>query len=102
MPDDLLGAWITPDPMYADRFFELKKDLIIFGTGGSAVDIGNISQITETAQEERTLYTIYYDTSEGVELLFSFFYEPTDGGQITLKNQEQIVWRKTDRDGFDQ
>jgi len=101
VPDDLIGVWETPDSTYADRFFEIKKDLIIFKTGGPAIDLGNILKIIKMDHEEKTLYTIYYNTDEGVDLQFSFYYEPLDGGKILLKNQQEIVWRKTDGGRFD-
>ena len=33
VPDDLIGVWETTAPTYADRFFEIKTDEVIFGTG---------------------------------------------------------------------
>jgi len=92
--DDLLGVWTTSAPRYADRSFEITKDLIIFGSGSIYIDSGSISKIEKEDQGSKRLYVIYYDTTEGGEQQFSFYYEPIGGGAIRLKNQEKIVWNK--------
>jgi len=33
VPDHLLGVWTTSAPRYADRYIEIRHDMIIFGTG---------------------------------------------------------------------
>ena len=94
IPDDVLGVWTTSESRYADRSFELTKDLIIFGTGTTSYDSVSISKIEKEDQGSKRLYVIYYDTIEGDEQQFSFYYAPIDGGAIRIKNQENIVWER--------
>ncbi len=37
MPEDLIGVWKTAEKKYADRYFELNADRVIFSTGGWGV-----------------------------------------------------------------
>jgi hypothetical protein len=95
-PEDLIGVWKTSAPQYEDRFFEMKKDEIIFGTGPGTFDSHVINKVEmgKVRGEEGKLYTIYYKNQEGVEDKFSFYYNPGKGGAIRFKNQEKIVWTK--------
>ncbi len=96
VPDELLGVWKTSGPKHADRFFELKKDVIVFGTGGSSVTANSIFEVEEVREEKEkmVLYTIHYTNEKGGEYIFSFYYDPTNGGTIRFKNQMQIEWKK--------
>ena len=90
-PDHLIGVWKTSEPKYEDRFFEIDRTTITFGTGGENSDT---HPITNIEVEKGSLCTIYYKNAEGQEFKFSFYYNPTDHGVIRFKNQEQIVWTK--------
>ena len=95
-PEDLIGVWETSAPKYEDRFFEIKKDEIVFGTGQGTLDSHAIKKV-ETGKirgEEGILYTVSYKNQEGLEDKFSFYYHPEKGGTIRFKNQEKIVWTK--------
>ncbi len=95
-PEDLIGMWKTSAPQYDDRFFEMKKDEIVFETGQGTFDAHVIKKV-ETGKargEERILYTISYRNQEGVEDKFSFYYHPERDGTIRFKNQKKIVWTK--------
>ena len=92
--DDLWGVWTTSEPRYKDRSFEITKDLIILGTGVASGDSCSIKKIEKEDQGTKRLYVIYYDTSEGDEQQFSFYYSTKKGGTIRLKNQKDIVWKR--------
>jgi hypothetical protein len=96
VPDILIGVWKTSAPQYEDRFFEIKKDEIIFGTGEGTFDTHRIKNIEmeEVRGEGSSLYTIYYKNLEGQEYKFSFYYDPIKHGVIRFKNQEKIMWTK--------
>ncbi len=94
VPDDLVGVWTTTDPKYADRFLELTKDRILFGTGEGNVDTHPIVNIEQAREEKHTLYTISYATPGGREATFSFYHDPADDGVIRFKNQQHIAWTK--------
>ena len=60
IPDDLLGVWKTSEPKYADRFFEFKKDAIIFATRENNTDTYSVASIEQTHDEGGVLYNIHY------------------------------------------
>jgi hypothetical protein len=96
VPDDLIGVWKTSTPEYEDRFFEIKKDEIIFGTGEGNVDTHRISNIEmeKVRGAESSLYTIHYKNLEGQEYKFSFYFDPIKHGLIRFKNQDKMVWAR--------
>ena len=93
MPEDLIGVWKTADKKYADRYFELREDLVIFSTGGWGVTAHPIDRIEEYNENGEVLYIIYYLNEEGDDSQFSFCYDPTQS-VIRFKNQEQFEWVK--------
>ena len=93
IPDDMVGVWETPAEKYKDRFMEFKKDVVIFGTGEGNQSIQSIRKVNAAHDNRKDLYTVTYLDEDGTESSFSFFYDPA-GGVITLKNQEEIEWKK--------
>ncbi|MDA2929224.1 hypothetical protein MYX84_04615 [Acidobacteria bacterium AH-259-O06] len=95
VPDELIGVWKTAETRYADRFFELKKNQVIFGIGGHNSTVHAVLNIeTEEVQEEaKTLYILDYLSSEGQEYQFSFYYHPAQD-VIQFRNQQQFEWTK--------
>jgi hypothetical protein len=96
VPEDLIGVWRTAAPTYADRFFEIKTDEVIFGTGEGKSDTYPITKIKieEDPKEQGTLYVICYKNIEGQEYKFFFYYDPANQGTIRFKNQREMVWTK--------
>lgn len=99
VPDDLIGVWKTTAPTYADRFFEIKTDEVIFGTGEEKFDTYPITKIKieKNREEHGTLYIICYKNTAGQEYKFSFYYDPANQGTIRFKNQKEMVWTKKPR-----
>jgi hypothetical protein len=97
VPDELIGVWETTTSAYADRFFEIKTDEIIFGTGEEKFDTYPITKIKieKDPVEQKTLYIICYKNMEGREYKFSFYFDPANQGTIRFKNQKEMVWTKT-------
>ena len=93
MPEDLIGVWKTAEQKYADRYFELSADRVIFSTGGWGVTAHPIDRIEQHSENGDILYIIYYPSEEGDEYQFSFYYDPTQS-VIRFKNQEQFEWVK--------
>lgn len=96
VPDELVGVWKTSARQYADRSFELRKDTILFGTGGSGVSVNPIVKVEQVREEKENmvLYVIHY-TGEGTsDYVLSFYYDAANGGTIRFKNQMQIEWKK--------
>jgi hypothetical protein len=95
--EPLLGVWTTPHPKYADRYFEIRSDAIIFGHGGENFEVHALADIDFTRDEETTLYTITHLNHHGQRFTFAFYYDPANNGAIRFKNQKDIVWTKERR-----
>lgn len=91
VPDEMVGAWVTSAPGYADRALEISKAAILFGTDSGETTVHDIWNFEQMREGRRTLYTFYYTTEEGLEEKFAFYYEPANGGVIRLKNQEGVA-----------
>ena len=96
VPDHIIGVWETTDERYADKPFEIRKEEVIFHTGGNNFDTYRIKEIEvgKTPQQEGNLYVIHYKLLEGKVSKFSFYYNPTGKGAIVFKNQPGMVWTK--------
>lgn len=97
VPEDLLGVWTTSEPKYADRFFELAKDAIIFGTGGDDFDVYPVESVERTRDEEGLVYNIRYLNREGQPYTFSIYYDASHHGVIRLKHQKHFHWTREER-----
>jgi hypothetical protein len=95
LPDKLNGFWTTDDPRYQDRFLELSKVYVIIGVGRHQVPSVQVVDRIEAVQAgKETTYTIYSDDLQGVSYQLSFQFNPVNGGEIQLKNQKGIVWKR--------
>jgi hypothetical protein len=96
VPEELIGVWVTKDPNYSDRPFEIKKDTVIFeqGLGYLDFDVYPIAGVKKTESEGQTLYIIYYTIPSGKKFEFSFYYSAAKGGEIRFKNQPEMLWTK--------
>jgi hypothetical protein len=94
VPDHLLGVWSTSAPRYADRYIEIRNDMIIFGTGGDEFELHALTHIEEAREHGALLYTITHLNHFGQPYSLSFYYEPKGDGIIRFKNQKEIVWKK--------
>src|SRR5580698_946720 len=58
VPDRLVGEWVSSDPRYDDRVFEIDPVSVNFGTPGAKVTVGFIKSVDAESDGSRTLYTI--------------------------------------------
>lgn len=93
LPAELMGVWKTDEANHSDRFLELSLVSVSFGTGSGTVSTGFIRKVAIVPEGSRTLYTVTYRDEQGDQDL-SFYYQPA-AETLQLKNQKQIVWRKT-------
>ncbi len=102
VPGELIGVWRTSAPKYADCYFELTQDLIIFANEAHLEkrSVNRISGIKKTDRGEQVLYTfsyeVHFEDEEGKKGKFSFYYDPSEGGSIRFKNQPKMKWIKAD------
>jgi hypothetical protein len=96
VPDEMVGTWKTMDLKYKDTFFELTKEKIIFRTLKGDLNASTIKKIKakKVPDTDETLYRIIYVDLEGMEAVFSIYFNPKDSGEIRLQNQPEITWTK--------
>jgi hypothetical protein len=97
--DSFLGLWKTAAPQYQDRFFEITKKTITFGTGNSNLKIFVVDHVSKIVVGKNTVYTITYDDVEGSDLKLVFYYSPKNGGVIRFKNKQEIEWTRIKQNG---
>lgn len=93
VPDNLVGVWTTSAAKYANRFFEITKQSVRFGTGEN-IDIYPIAKIEISSIGNRSFYVISLRTPEGNPHRLAFHYDPHGEGTIQLENQNEIIWTK--------
>lgn len=93
VPEQLVGVWNTGAQKYADRYFELKKDAVIFAVGAGKVKQSTVLEVKESREKTQSLYEISYLTQEGTTEKFSFYYDPT-ASTIRIKSQGKMEWKR--------
>jgi hypothetical protein len=96
VPDELIGVWTTPTPIYEGCFFEITKEEIIFGAkdGSESNFFIKDMKIQKIPHEEWTLYTISYIVRGYQKYEFPIYYHPVNNGVIRFKNKMESVWTK--------
>lgn len=94
LPDDLAGRWTTSAPEYAERFLELSQVTVIFGIGKDNIVVNFISSVDKRTEDGVALYTIRYRDLDKTEGYIAFYWYPSEK-VIRLKNQKQMIWKKT-------
>lgn len=95
VPENLVGVWKTSHPKYADRFLEIKNNIIIIGKGKETIGLHPIVAFDHHWEGNSVLYTISHINDHGKRYTTSLYYEPTNG-VIRLKNQTHVIWTKED------
>ena len=96
VPNELLGIWKTPTPIYEGCFFEITKEEVKFGSKDGQVSNFFIKSMKtqKIPSEEWTLYTISYVARGFQKYEFLFYYHPTSNGVIRFKNKMESVWTR--------
>lgn len=97
LPQEVLGHWETETPKYAGFSFELSEETITFtdSNAENGIELNIIEKRTkELDKKDNIFYVVHYENDEGLELKFAFYYDPSRGGKIRLKNQKAIVWTR--------
>jgi hypothetical protein len=96
VPAEIQGSWVTSEPKYADRAFEILEESLIFHTGEGGFTLHQYRAISVDSDVEDvvgTLYEIEYLGPEGGLFTFSVVLRPADGTIIFL-NQPDMVWTR--------
>ncbi|UCE21987.1 MAG: hypothetical protein JSV46_07190 [Candidatus Aminicenantes bacterium] len=96
IPDELVGMWKTPTPIYEGCFFQITKEEISFGSKDGQVSTFFIKdmRVQKITDEEWTLYTISYVVRGFQKYEFPFYYHPASNGVIRFKNKMESVWTR--------
>ncbi len=94
VPEDLLGTWTTGAPRYDDRYLKFTSDSVIVGTGEYTSDTYIVVDIKKETEKFRTLYTVSYKKPGGANYKLTFYYDADDGGLLTFKHQEHLIWER--------
>lgn len=96
IPDELIGKWTTPTPIYEGCFFEITKEEIKFGAKDGQVSNFYIKdmRVQKIPEEAWTLYTISYVVRGYQKYEFPFYYHPASNGVIRFKNKMESVWTR--------
>ena len=91
VPDELVGQWHTSNLRYADRYFELQRNSVLFATGEENAPRQPVLSVEYRREEGRALYTVFYTGQDGTRQSLSFFL---DNDELRFKNQSDIIWKK--------
>jgi hypothetical protein len=95
LPAQVLGEWRTNEPRYEGRFLKLDSDQVTIGLGGEAPDQReHIQTVSLTPPDSPTDYVIGLRTSDGAEDSIALQFSPRNGGELRLKSQPKILWRR--------
>jgi hypothetical protein len=89
-------VWKTSAPKYKDCSIELTRDYIIFTNShwGAHIDTNFVLGMQRVPERGHFLYTILYENIHEQRYRLSFYYYPTKGRVIRLKNQTDVEWKK--------
>jgi hypothetical protein len=97
LPGELLDQWETTATKYKGFSFELSDQTITFTDSNAENEVAYymIQKRTKDLDNKNNVYyTVYYENKEALEFKFAFYYDPSGGGKIRLKNQKAIVWTR--------
>ena len=94
MPEDLTGAYVATDALYANRHIDLTASQITLGLGGGRSERYPITAVYRDFENGRTLYKVVYRTSYGKDNLQFYHEVPGGNGQIVLKNRPGVRWTR--------
>ena len=97
LSDDLFGIWKTSDTKYEEAYFELQRNMVIFGTRDGDINGFPILKVKKEKFQDKAwmLYTIFYETNDFQKMEFTFYYHAGTPELIRFKNQPSLVWQKT-------
>jgi hypothetical protein len=99
LPAQLRGVWTTDAERYKDRFLELSPAFIIIGARGQAAPtVQLIKNVASQPSERGTVFTIDSSDLEGNQYQMTLEFTPARGGELRVKNQQKVVWKRRRED----
>ena len=93
VPTFLLGKWRTDAPRYKGLNFEITDNNLIFTTVEGSLKTYAISGVERSVKGD-TISAVFYGQQNDVRINVGVFYEPANGGQLRLRNQLNVIWRR--------
>lgn len=90
-PDELHGTWTTDASDYADRAFTITDSTVTFHLGGDDSTVHRLVGLEREAGGGDVVYSLEYEYGEQK---LDFVFEYSAPGEIRLRNQEEMVWRR--------
>ena len=93
VPERYLGDWVTAAEGFSDRYLEIRRDSIVFGTGGVTSQFYEVTGFDEEIDADgTTIGTIHFRSTDGGR--FRRNLTVSTGGRATLvfTNQPDVVW----------
>lgn len=95
LPTEITGVWKTDEPRYRGRFIKLEPDQVTFGLGGIAPDKSEHIEKLKIASIDNAIdYSIRLRAADGTPDSIFLRFTPRDGGELGMKNQPQVIWRR--------
>ncbi|MGC2184628.1 MAG: hypothetical protein WA637_15215 [Terriglobales bacterium] len=95
LPAEMAGEWTTDESRYEGRFLKLETEQITFGLGGVAPDKSERVERVKVSQGDNLMdYTVRLRASDGTPDEIALSFTPKNGGELLLKSQPKIIWRR--------
>jgi len=105
LPDDLIQVWRNPAPGYKDRYFEIRKDWVLFGTSDFTFKMHPIERVQSERVGKTTEFTIEYRADDGEAVPVRLVYSPGSPPHLRIGIREDLwipekfaSWLKKDED----
>jgi len=94
VPDELVGTWVTDEPVYHDRSLKLEKGYVVIGFGENENPRAQrVTKVDTVRNDSGLICTIYSGDQEGSHHV-TVYYDRSDGGFIFFRNVRG-KWRRT-------
>ncbi len=90
-PPTILGMWVTDDPRYEGRAFELFEEELEPHLGDGMISRHAIQSMRGVLVGSSWSYEMICSSVDG-DMSFDFLVHP--GGILQLKNPREVVWRQ--------
>lgn len=94
-PQSIHGVWVTSNPVYADRSFEIQTQDLIFDTAEEGIIVYPIISVRREDGPDGANFEIDHRGTEGGTFTFTFsFVFDSIAGTIVFRNQPEMTWTR--------